>query len=238
MNLARFFTYLLMATSLLACNSESKKVPIEKEVEPKIEKKEILIKETPKPQPIKKEWDSLRSHNVVSFFTEYGKQNKETVVLLQTKYGNIKLKLYEDTPIYRANFIFLSKIGYFNTTMFYRVAPDFVIQGGNSDNISMMKIRRRYRNYLLPPDFKKHRKHKYGALAAARDWEDNPNKLSSPFEFYMVQKRDGAYHLDNEHTVFGEVISGFSTMDKIANLEAGSDEWPKEDVYIKIDVLH
>ena len=54
--------------------------------------------------------------------------------------------------------------------MFYRVAPGFVIQGGNSDNLSMMKIRRKYRNYQLPPDFKKHRKHKYGALAAARDW--------------------------------------------------------------------
>jgi peptidylprolyl isomerase len=221
MNLYKIPFCLVVLISFLACNSEPKKESLERETKPIIEKKEV-----PKKVIVKKEWDSLRPNNVVSFFTEYGKQNKETVVLLQTKYGNIKMKLYEDTPIYRANFIFLSKIGYFNTTMFYRVAPDFVIQGGNSDNISMMKIRRKYRNY------------KYGALASARDWDNNPNKLSSPFEFYIIQKKDGAYHLDNEHTVFGEVISGFSTMDKIANLKAGSDEWPKEDVYIKIDVLH
>jgi cyclophilin family peptidyl-prolyl cis-trans isomerase len=233
MNLYKISFCLIVFISFLACNSDPKKDPLEKEIKPIIKKKEV-----PKKVIIKKEWDSLRPKNVVSFFTEYGKQNKETVVLLQTKYGNIKMKLYADTPIHRANFIFLSKIGYFNTTMFYRVAPDFVIQGGNSDNISMMRIRRKYRNYRLPPNFKKHRTHKYGALASARDWDNNPNKLSSPFEFYIIQKKDGAHHLDNEHTVFGEVMSGFSTMDKIANLRAGSDEWPKEDVYIKIDVLH
>ena len=59
----------------------------------------------------------------------------------------------------------------------------------------------------MQPEFRNHRKHKYGALAAARQWENNPNKLSSPFEFYIVHKRSGAHHLDNEHTVFGEVVT-------------------------------
>ena len=101
-----------------------------------------------------------------------------------------------------------------------------------------MKQRYKYGNYLLDPEFRKNRKHKYGALAAAREWENNPNKLSSPFEFYIVQNRKGAHHLNNQHTVFGEVISGFSAIDKIANLKAGPDEWPIADVKMKVEILN
>ncbi len=123
---------------------------------------------------------------------------------------------------------FLTKIKYFNTTVIYRVAKNFVFKV-----VILMKCtlkqRRKYGNYLIQPEFRNNRKHKYGALAAARQWENNPNKLSSPFEFYMVHKRNGAHHLDNEHTVFGEVISGFDTMDKISKVKVGVDEWPIDD---------
>ena len=112
-----------------------------------------------------------------------------------------------------------------------------MIQGGNSEQLAMTKIRGKYKNYQLPSEFRSNRKHKYGALAAARRWQSNPSKKTTPFEFYIVQGRQGAFHLDNEHTVFGEVISGFSTIDKIASLETGIDEWPKEDVFMKVVVL-
>ena len=102
----------------------------------------------------------------------------------------------------------------------------------------MMKFRRKYKNYRLPSEFRSNRTHKYGALAAARRWENNPGKTSNPFEFYIIQKKDGAHHLDNEHTVFGEVISGYSTINKIAKLETSTDEWPYEDVYMKVEVLN
>ena len=65
----------------------------------------------------------------------------------------------------------------------------------------------------------------------------NPQKKSTAFEFYIVQNRKGAHHLDGEHTVFGEVTYGFETIDRIVNLEAGSDEWPLEDVFMKIEVV-
>lgn len=226
MKLYKTFFLIALLISVLSCKNEPKKQLIKKETKQKIEKKEV----------IKKEWDSINPSNVIPFFTEYGRQNKETLVLIKTKYGNIKIKLYEDTPIHRANFIFLTKIGYFDTTVFYRVAPNFVIQGGNSDNPATMRQRWKYKNYELPSEFLPHRKHKYGALAAAREWEDNPRKNSSPFEFYIIQNRKGGHHLNNEHTVFGEVISGFSTIDKIVLLEAGPDEWPKEDVFMKIEI--
>jgi cyclophilin family peptidyl-prolyl cis-trans isomerase len=221
-----FFLFFLF---LLYQCKENKKIHVEEKINTKKEK-------TIKPI-IEKRWDSLHSKNVEAFFTEYGKKNKETKVIIKTKFGNIKLRLYKDVPIHRANFIFLTKINYFNTTEIYRVAKNFVIQGGNSDETYTRKQRRLYGNYLLKPEFRKNRKHKYGALAAARQWKKNPNKLSSPFEFYIVHNRNGAHHLNNEHTVFGEVISGFDTMDKISKVKVGVDEWPVDDIIMTVEIL-
>lgn len=205
------------------------------------EKQKTISKDSLKNKPkitVERPWDSLHKNNVKEFFTEYGKQNKETKVIIKTDFGNIKLRLFNDTPIHRANFIFLTKIGYFDKTVFYRVAKNFVIQGGDSEEYTTSKIRYKYKNYLLKPEFRKNRKHKYGALALAREWENNPNKLSTPFEFYIVQSKKGAHHLNNEHTVFGEVISGFSTINKIANVKVGEAEWPIEDIRMKVEVLN
>jgi len=209
----------------------------EKKVETNsIKEKKKSIKATLEKE-ITRPWDSLNKENVEVFFTEYGKQNKENKIRITTKFGTIELLLYNDVPVHRANFIFLTKLKYFNTTVIYRVAKNFVIQGGNSDETYTRKQRRLYGNYLLKSEFKSNRKHKYGALAAARQWEKNPNKLSSPFEFYMVHNRKGNHHLDNQHTVFGEVISGFDTMDKIAEVEVGVDEWPIEDIKMTIEII-
>ncbi|WP_288955664.1 peptidylprolyl isomerase [uncultured Polaribacter sp.] len=227
MKILKLIILILGAFILFQCNEEKKK-ETEKSA---IKKKKKLEKK------VVKRWDSLHKNNVEAFFTEYGKKNKETKVIIKTKFGNIKLRLYKDTPIHRANFIFLTKIKYFNTTEIYRVARNFVIQGGNSDETYTIKQRRLYGNYRLKPEFKANRRHKYGALAAARDWEDNPNKLSNPFEFYMVHNRNGAHHLNKEHTVFGEVISGFNTMDKISRVKVGVDEWPEEDIRMTIEIL-
>ncbi|MCL7765216.1 peptidylprolyl isomerase [Polaribacter sp. Z014] len=226
----KFFLRCLFLIALIAfsqCKDENKSV----------EKKTLTLKNKKVKKEIVKAWDSLNSHNTEAFLTEFGKQNPETIVEITTDFGKIKLRLFEDVPIHRANFIFLTKIKYFNTTVFYRIAKNFVIQGGNSDEMYTQKERRKYGNYLLKPEFRKNRKHKYGALAAARQWDNNPNKLSSPFEFYIVQKRSGAHHLDNEHTVFGEVISGFDTMTKISKVKVGVDEWPIDDVKMHIEII-
>ena len=181
--------------------------------------------------------DSINKKNAVAFLNLYGEQNEENIVLIKTRLGDIKIQLYNDTPLHRASFIFLTKMGYFDTTCFYRVVPDFVIQGGESERLDTQKFKGRYHRYKIPPEFKTNRKHTYGAVALARDWKNNPKKYSTAFEFYIVQNRKGAHHLDNEHTVFGEVISGLETIDKIANLEAGGDEWPLDDVFMKIEVI-
>ena len=227
MKSVKLFITIISILTIISC--EEKK---DKKVASPILKKEI------KPiKKIKKSWDSLKRHNVEAFFTEYGKTNKETKVLIKTKFGNIKLRLFNDTPIHRANFVFLTKIKYFDTTVFYRVDPKFVIQGGNSDEYHTMKQRHKYGNYLIKPEFKPHRKHKFGTLAAARHWENNPSKLSSPFEFYIVIDKKGAPHLNNEHTVFGEVTSGFSTINKISKVKTDVKEWPLKDIKMTVEII-
>lgn len=243
MRLSNILFSILILITVISCNNKPKKEIIKEETTPQIEEIEVITKDTIvkkniKEEVVKKDWDSINPDNVVEFLTAYGRENKETVVQITTKYGKIKLRLYNNTPLHRANFIFLTKVGYFDTTLFYRVLENFVIQGGNSESLEMMNYRYKYRNYRLPTEFRSNRTHKYGALAAAREWENNPSKKSSPFEFYIIQGRKGAHHLDNEHTVFGEVISGYSTIDKIVKLETSSNEWPYEDVFMKIEVLN
>jgi cyclophilin family peptidyl-prolyl cis-trans isomerase len=225
-----FYNIILFSLAIFFFNCNQKN---EKEIN--IDAKNSIMKKQEK--KLKNPWDSLNSKNTEAFLTKYGNQNSETKVIIKTKYGDIRIKLYEDVPIHRANFIFLTKIKYFNSTVIYRVAKNFVIQGGNSDNFYTQIQRKKYGNYLMKPEFNSNRKHKYGTLAAAREWENNPEKLSSPFEFYIVQKKSGAHHLDGEHTVFGEVISGFETMEKISKVKVGIDEWPIEDIKMTIEIL-
>jgi len=224
------FTFLLVVS--YSCKKDSselqKSIPVK--VNTNINAKEsVQIKE--------KYPDSINNKNTVSFLEKYGKLNTQNKILIKTRLGNITLELYDDTPLHRASFIFLTKVGYFDTTCFYRVVPNFIIQGGESERLDTQNFKAKYMRYKLPSEFRKNRKHKYGALASARDWVNNPRKRSTPFEFYIIQNRNGAHHLDGEHTVFGEVISGFGVIDKIVNLKAGSDEWPLEDVFIKAVVI-
>ena len=224
------FTFLILS---IGCESHKKEdqsnKPSSKETTKGQDHQSNLEKSKPK--------DSINKKNAVAFLNIYGNQNKESKVLLKTRLGNIVIQLYDDTPLHRASFIFLTKMGYFNTTCFYRVVPDFIIQGGESERLDTQRYKARYHRYKIPPEFRDNRKHGYGAVALARDWKNNPNKNSTAFEFYIVQNRKGAHHLDGEHTVFGKVISGFETIDKIVNQEAGSDEWPLDDVFMNIEVI-
>lgn len=225
---------------VLICSCESNKAA-EKKNEPIPVKKEIVEKEETKKEIVKKEpkeieLDTLNNENKIEFLTAYGKLNPETQVLFKTRLGNIKIKLYKDTPLHRASFIFLTKTGYFSTTCFHRVVPGFIVQGGNSDFDITRKKRMKY-NYRIPSEMKPYHKHKYGSLAAARQWENNPNKVSSPFEFYMIQDKNGSHHLDGEHTIFGEIIEGLNVMEKIAKLETDNKEWPVKDVFIEATVI-
>ena len=181
----------------------------------------------------------LTDENVIDFLFEYEKNNKENHIRIYTPFGEIEILLYNNTPYHRSNFIYLTKKKYFEGTQFYRVINDFVIQAGNSDNIKVSKKRRDIGKYLLPNDFNKGHTHKRGMVSMPSSSVDNPYKMASPFEFFIVQKKDGAHHLNGSYTIFGEVIDGMETVDIIANLPTDNRYWPLNNVYInKVEIVN
>jgi len=236
------------------------------------------------------------------------------VVDIKTSAGDIKVKLYDDTPKHRDNFLKLAKEGFYDGILFHRVIKDFMVQTGDPESVNADSTKMLggggpgYQidaEILYPVHY-----HKYGALAAARTGDDfNPERKSSGSQFYIVtgkkyddhqldgmayrqtmEKRQayfrdlcrknetkirelmsadnkealeayrlelvketetavpeqplpeniridyktvgGTPHLDGTYTVFGEVISGMDTVEKIQNAATGRGDRPKEDIRI------
>jgi peptidyl-prolyl cis-trans isomerase B (cyclophilin B) len=120
-------------------------------------------------------------------------QTQYPQVVLETNYGNITLKLYDDTPIHSENFIKLVNEGYYDGLLFHRVINNFMIQTGdpNSRNAQAgAMLGSGGPGYTLPAEFVPTYYHKRGALAAARQPDQiNPQKESSGSQFYIVQGR-------------------------------------------------
>ncbi|MGB8704959.1 MAG: peptidylprolyl isomerase, partial [Gillisia sp.] len=179
----------------------------------------------------------ITQEQLIPFLTQYGQKNPETKIRIKTRFGNILVRLFKDTPLHRANFIFLTKHGYFNDTYFHRVAEGFVDQGGNSDNPSTNRKRHNIGSYLIPSEFRPNHTHVRGAFSAAKYAEQNVSKASSPYEFFIVQSHRGAHHLDNEHTVFGEVIEGMDVVDTINKQPVDASEWPVKNIRMEVEVV-
>jgi len=180
----------------------------------------------------------IPQEKLIPFLTQYGKENPENLVRISTNFGDIEVMLYRDTPLHRANFIMLVKKGYFNSTFFHRIAPGFVIQGGNSDNMATPRKRSNIGDYLIPNEFDAGHKHTYGAFSAAKYSEQNVSKASSPFEFFIVMDKNGTPHLNNDHTVFGRVTKGMDIAEKIAQVKTGQSEWPIDNVEMDVEIIN
>ncbi len=233
---------------------------------------------------------------------------------IATTAGNIKIRLYDDTPQHRDNFLKLAKEGYYDGVLFHRVINDFMVQTGDPDSKNAEKgamLGSGSPDYTLPAEivYPKHY-HKYGALAAARTGDEmNPERRSSGSQFYIVtgkkyipqqlsrmeemsvqkqlqsyfmklqrqnmdtirqlrlandtvglenlrqeliketeanvkpqtmteeQIRDyttigGTPHLDGQYTVFGEVLEGMETVEKIQKAATDGRDRPLEDIRI------
>lgn len=115
----------------------------------------------------------------------------DTLVKISTVYGDILIKLYDNTPLHKANFIKLAQDSFYDGTIFHRVIRSFMIQGGDPDSRNP-KPGAQYGmggpNYTVPAEFNKENIHKKGALAAARMGDQmNPQRASSGSQFYIVQ---------------------------------------------------
>lgn len=133
--------------------------------------------------------DNKNTKNLVSGNNTEG----DTLILIETSFGNMKIKLYDKTPKHKANFIKLAKQGYFDGLLFHRVINQFMIQGGDPDskNASAGKmLGNGGPGYEIDAEFNDSLFHKKGVIAAAREGDNsNPLKKSSGSQFYIVQGR-------------------------------------------------
>lgn len=254
------------------------------------------------------------------------KKEKTCYVLVETPYGNMKIKLYNKTPLHRDNFIKLVEQGFYDSLLFHRVIKDFMIQGGDPDSKNAPTDKRLGNGgpgYQIPAEFVPELFHKKGALAAAREGDQvNPEKKSSGSQFYIVQGKTftiddlmkmekrinfpkkkqlvfdfinkpenhalknrldslqqirafnelnaaynkvaeelepeyqkmelfhyseaqinayttigGTPHLDQNYTVFGEVIEGLNVIDSIAAVQTGTADRPVKNIWMKMKTV-
>lgn len=246
----------------------------------------------------------------------------ETKVLIQTTMGDIVVRLYDETPQHRDNFIKLVESGYYNDLIFHRVIKDFMIQGGDPDSKNAAPTQQLGAggpDYTIPAEFVYPKYfHKRGALSAARQSDQvNPLKASSGSQFYIVwgqvytpsqmkqmevqkveqmknayfqnlamQQQDkiramyqaqdqaglqrlqqelayqtdkyfaehpvqpftaeqiqsyttvgGTPFLDNEYTVFGEVVEGLEVVEKIQAVKTQPGDRPEQDIKMKMSLV-
>lgn len=128
-------------------------------------------------------------------------------VKIETTLGDITVRLYDETPIHRDNFVKLVKEGYYDGTLFHRVIKDFMIQGGDPDSKGapagkMLGVGGP--DYTLEAEIKDNLYHKRGALAAARQGDEvNPERRSSGSQFYIVW---GQVYKENQLNQLGKQI--------------------------------
>lgn len=242
-------------------------------------------------------------------------------VLIKTSLGDIVVRLYDETPLHRDNFLKLASEGYYDGTLFHRVIKNFMIQGGDPDSkgaSANAHLGAGGPDYTIPAEFNTNLIHKKGALAAARQGDEvNPEKRSSGSQFYIVtgevysagkltqmekqmeqqqlqgifnqlvvenrgkilemrKNRDnaglmalqedlqkqtmakakelgapkysseqreiyttigGTPFLDQNYTVFGEVVEGLEVVDKIQNVKTQPGDRPSEDVSMTVSIL-
>ena len=222
----------------IQCSNSKKKTlkPLVKEQKTEEEKNDTL-KNLKKLQEKEEKTILLNDQNAIPFFFNYQKKNLEDKVRISTRFGDIDIQLYKNTPYHRANFIYLTKKGYFNGSTFHRVVPNFIIQGGNSDRAETADKRRKIGKYLLPPDTRKGYKHHRGVISMPSSEIENPHKLASPYEFFIVQQSPGAYHLDGSYTAFGKVIKGMDVVDKINKQKVDNREAPLTNIHMQVSII-
>lgn len=153
-------------------------------------------------------------------------QDNSSLVLVETDFGNITLKLYEETPKHRDNFLKLVEEGFYDGTLFHRVIDGFMIQGGDPDSKNApagVQLGTGGPGYTVDAEIEYPKFfHKKGALAAARQSDHvNPEKKSSGSQFYIVQgevleeenieRLETMKNQQQQQTVFMKYITPFRT---------------------------
>jgi peptidyl-prolyl cis-trans isomerase B (cyclophilin B) len=156
-----------------------------------------------------------------------------TTVMIKTSFGNIELMFYPDlAPNHVDNFIQLAGKGFYDGTVFHRVIPGFMVQGGDPNTKSPNRARHGIGGpgHTVKAEFSA-RKHTRGILSMAR--MSHPDSGGS--QFFLIVK-DSPW-LDNKYSVFGEVISGMDVVDRLVNQPRDRRDNPLERVELKMSVV-
>jgi peptidyl-prolyl cis-trans isomerase B (cyclophilin B) len=168
-----------------------------------------------------------------TFTDKERKQMGETKAVIETKFGNMELQFFPDVaPNHVKNFIDLAQKGFYDGTIFHRVIPGFMIQGGdpNTKNPDRSKHGTGGPGYTVKAEFSD-KPHKRGTLSMAR--AADPNSAGSQF-FICVAP---ASFLDKQYTVFGEVVSGMEAADKIVSAPRDKRDNPNERMEMKVRIV-
>jgi len=152
------------------------------------------------------------------------------IAVIETKFGNIELEFFSDkAPGHVKNFKTLAKTGFYNGTLFHRVIPGFMIQGGDPNSKSPDRSMHGMGGpgYSIDAEFNNF-KHDRGVLSMARS--QDPNSAGS--QFFIVVK--DAHFLDGKYTAFGKVTKGMEVADKIVSAPRDERDNPLEPISMKI----
>ena len=199
-------------------------------------------------------------------FTNSNDAQKTEMVVLSTEFGDMTILLYDETPLHKANFLKLVKEGFFDDLLFHRVIEGFMVQGGDPESRGAAAgtgLGKGGPGYTVPAEFNTQFIHKKGALSAARQGDAmNPKKESSGSQFYVVQGKPtsgvkrksattalytaeqvatyaelgGTPFLDDDYTVFGEVVEGLDVIDSIAAQPVDRMNRPLKDVKMTMKI--
>ena len=257
---------LVMVIGLLGC-SEPQQDAVGTEADPAVvEQVSVIPAVVPEALATMPEaYASLTNANCESFLMDWHEEHRDRFVRMTTDWGEIVVELFDDVPLHAANLRYKVHRGYYSPTEMVRIVPEFVVQGGNSEEDLAQELRWLIGKHTLPSEFRKDRLHYRGALAMGRTYQGNPDKRSSSYDFYVVvgrkvssvelaqlenekgrtytaaqkaryKKEGGAPHLDGEHTVFGRMVSGWDVLDALAALPTDNSDWPLNRVEVRMEL--
>ena len=177
---------------------------------------------------------SMPAPKAVSITKEEIKKMEQTQAIIETKFGNITLRFFPDVaPGHVKNFLDLAKSGSYDNTVFHRVIPGFMIQGGDPTSKDPAK-RRAFGTggpgYTIKAEFND-KPHKRGTLSMAR--AGHPDSAGSQF---FICVKDAPF-LDRQYTVFGEVVNGMEVADKIVSQPRDDNDNPNDRIEMKIRIV-
>ncbi len=150
---------------------------------------------------------------------------------IKTIYGDIIFTLSDNAPNHKKCFIEYAQLGYWDSSSFNRVIPNFVAQAGCPDTPEGFKDS----TILIPPEFHSSLRHSYGAVGFGRD--DNKAMYSAKCQIYIITNKKGEYRLDDKYSLFGQVIIGFNVIDAISNAPRNKADEPLQKINMDVDVI-